>query len=61
MKTLAEQIECAKSELHYRRGYYPELVAHHSFTPQESAHSIECMEAIVESLKNLEAFQQLLK
>ena len=55
MKTLAEQIKCAESEAAYRRGYFPELT---TMPPKERDHEIECMEAIVETLKEVEAHQQ---
>ena len=54
MKTIAEQIECAQRELRRRHNLYPEAIQLHTVTPEQAAHGIECMEAIVETLKDYE-------
>jgi hypothetical protein len=52
MKTLAEQIACAKRELALRRLVYRNRVAKNSMTQDEATHEIECMESIIKTLEN---------
>ena len=52
MKPLSDQIACAERELALRRRNYPRWVAGRRMTEGTAKHEIECMESILESLKN---------
>jgi hypothetical protein len=52
MKTLADQIACAKRELALRRLVYRQRVAAKRMEQDEATHEIECMESIVKTLEN---------
>ena len=50
MKTIKEQLACARRELALRRNVYPGWVARGKMNQQKSDHEIACMESIVETL-----------
>ena len=50
MKTLNEQIDCAKRELAMRKNLYPKWVESGNMAHDEATHQIECMESIVATL-----------
>jgi hypothetical protein len=52
MKAIADQIACAEREINKREQVYPRLVASHKMTQGKADHEIECMKAILETLKN---------
>jgi hypothetical protein len=53
MKTLAEQIECVKREIAYRRRLYPDLVGRGAMSVNKARHEINCMEAVLATLEAL--------
>ena len=54
MKTLPEQLACAKREAAIRRRVYPQWVAKGQRMTQETAqHEIDCMEDIIRTLNEL--------
>lgn len=50
MKTIDEQLACAKRELALRRNVYPKWVGKR-MTQDKATHEIECMEAIIATLE----------
>ena len=52
MKTLTEQLACARRELALRRNTYPKWVASGRMKPEAATHETECMEAIVNTLQH---------
>ncbi len=60
MITLAEQIVCAKRELELRRRVYPRWVASARMTQAKADHEIAAMEAIIGTLRAVEARERLL-
>lgn len=62
MKTLTEQITCAKRELAMRQGCYPKWVAGKRLTQEKADHEIECMKAIIDTLERVrdQDFEDLL-
>jgi hypothetical protein len=53
MKTLDEQIDCARRELAMRRTCYPKWIAQGRLKQEKAAHEIEAMESIVETLEQI--------
>lgn len=51
MKTIDEQLACAKRELALRHNVYPKWIANRRMTQDKAAHEIDCMEAIVATLQ----------
>jgi hypothetical protein len=52
MKTLTEQLACARRELKMRQNVYPRF---HHMTDEKKAHEIECMQEIIHTLEACEA------
>lgn len=53
MKTLTEQIECARREIGFRRRVYHRRVANGSMKQVQADHEIACMEGILATLIRL--------
>jgi hypothetical protein len=53
MKTLEEQVKCAERELAMRKAVYPRWVGFGKMTQKKMDHEIECMRAVVETLKRI--------
>lgn len=56
MITIAEQIACARRELAMRRNVYPKRVAALKMSQAKADHEIDAMTAIIETLRQVEAF-----
>ena len=54
MKTLPEQLDCARREFALRRSAYPKWVAAGKMTQDKASHEVACMEAIVVTLEKLQ-------
>jgi hypothetical protein len=60
MITLAEQIAEAQRELELRRQCYPGWIKSGKLDSQDAYHQLQCMEAIVRTLRQLDAEQRQL-
>lgn len=54
MKTLDQQIDCAKRELVMRERVYKRRVDENKMTMAQAMHETDCMKAIIESLRELQ-------
>ena len=59
MKTLPEQIACAKRELEKRREHYPIRVAEGKMSEDAAQHQTECMEGIVATLEKVQMLAEV--
>jgi hypothetical protein len=59
MKSLAEQLTCAKRELALRRNAYPKWVKAQKMRQSTCDHELECMEAIVATLDRQLTLEQV--
>lgn len=59
MKSLADQIKCAKRELALRRSAYPRWIARGTLKQADADHEIESMEAIVATLEKLKMLEEV--
>lgn len=57
---LADQLECVRRELSYRRRVYPRLVAAGKMTQQLAHTQMELMQAVEKTLEKLEPSERLL-
>ncbi len=51
MVTLEDQIAAAEREYKYRQRVYPRLIADRKMSKDFAGHQLECMEAIISTLK----------
>ncbi len=58
--TMAEQVAAAERELKLRHRVYPRRVANNQMTPKLAAHEIAAMEAIVETLRQVDRGERLI-
>jgi hypothetical protein len=58
MKTLPEQLACARRELALRRSAYPGWVSSGKMKQDASDHEIECMEAIMWTLDKIRMLRE---
>lgn len=61
MKTIEQQVKCAKRELALRRAVMPKRVGAGRMTGDEARHEIECQEAIVKTLERAKMLDEATK
>ena len=54
MKSITEQIECARRELKMRQRVYPKLVLSERMSKETALHEVQCMQAIIQTLEDHE-------
>lgn len=59
MKTLTQQVDCAKRELAMRRNAYPKWVAQGKMSPDKMQHETETMEAILATLEKARMLEEV--
>lgn len=57
---LGEQVACIERELRYRQRVYPDWVARGRMTAAKSREELRRMEAVLETLKQIEVGQRLI-
>lgn len=60
MKTITEQIKAVERELIMRRNVYPRRVAENKMAQTDADHQTECMEAVLETLREVAQQPKLL-
>lgn len=54
-KTIDEQIKCVKREISLRTAVYAAQVRGGRLKPEDAAHEVACMEAVLETLERVKA------
>ena len=58
--SLADKIRCVEREINLRRRVYARWVSEGRMKPENAAHEIGCMEAVLADLRAVEASERLL-